>query len=305
MKSWTKQGLLYSPDGSMPWEQKYALLPTPFTVSEEILRIYYSSLNGDMIGSIGYIELNTETLKIVNKSRAPSLSPGERGLFDDSGVNCSSVIAMPDGTVRMYYIGWQRAERVPYLLFSGLAISHDGGHTFHRYQQTPILDRCKEDPFIRSAPSVLKMGAHWHAWYVSGSRWDWINGVQYPIYEIRHALSEDGVVWAPDAEPSIKHVSADEFGLGRPWVIELDGKLRMWYSIRSRSLPYRIGYAESSDGIHWERLDNLAGISSSSSGWDSEMVCYAAVVRVHNKLFMVYNGNRHGSTGLGLALSDL
>jgi hypothetical protein len=75
----------------------------------------------------------------------------------------------------------------------------------------------------------------------------------------------------------------------------------MWYSIRSHSRPYRIGYAESGDGLQWERRDDEAGIEASASGWDSEMICYAAVIDVNGRRLMFYNGNRHGATGFGVA----
>ena len=55
----------------------------------------------------------------------------------------------------------------------------------------------------------------------------------------------------------------------------------MWYSIRSHNRPYRIGYAESGDGQHWERRDDAVGIQASSEGWDSEMICYPCVVDVN------------------------
>ena len=77
----------------------------------------------------------------------------------------------------------------------------------------------------------------------------------------------------------------------------------MWFSVRSKSTPYRLGYAESSDGIQWTRNDALAGLERSADGWDSEMVCYSCVVKVRDRHYMFYNGNRHGSTGFGCALS--
>jgi hypothetical protein len=76
---------------------------------------------------------------------------------------------------------------------------------------------------------------------------------------------------------------------------------RMWYSIRSLTQPYRIGYAESNDGVEWTRRDSGAGIERSSDGWDSAMICYAHVVRVDDRALMFYNGNKHGETGFGYA----
>jgi hypothetical protein len=75
----------------------------------------------------------------------------------------------------------------------------------------------------------------------------------------------------------------------------------MWYSIRGFKDLYKMGYAESTDGIHWERKDQQVGISPSDIGWDSEMICYPCVIDVKGKRYMFYNGNRHGESGFGYA----
>jgi hypothetical protein len=92
-----------------------------------------------------------------------------------------------------------------------------------------------------------------------------------------------------------------EFSLGRPWVLKLEGIYKMFYSIRYLEKLYRIGYAESLDGINWERKDEKVGIDVSKNGWDSEMICYLSVITVEDKTFLFYNGNNNGETGFGYA----
>jgi hypothetical protein len=74
----------------------------------------------------------------------------------------------------------------------------------------------------------------------------------------------------------------------------------MWYSYRGKR--YRIGYAESSDGLHWIRKDNETGIHVSRSGWDSKMIEYPFVFDHQGSRYLLYNGNDYGKTGIGLAL---
>ena len=76
----------------------------------------------------------------------------------------------------------------------------------------------------------------------------------------------------------------------------------MWFSYKGGS--YRIGYAESADGLHWERRDADAGIDVSPSGWDSQMIEYSYVFRHKGKLYMLYNGNNYGCDGVGLAVAE-
>jgi hypothetical protein len=297
---WKKQGLVYVPDGRRWWARSYAAIPTA-EVRGDTIRIYFTSLDENRFGRIGYLELDAgNPSRIVGESVEPILDLGPPGVFDDSGVNASCVLTRDDETY-LYYIGWQRCERVPYMLFTGLARSKNGG-PFVRASATPILDRDSREPFLRSAPVVLPHNHGFRAWYVSGLGWVDVNDVHHPTYVVRYADSIDGVSWTSHDRICIDFKTPDEYGFGRPWVISDGGLYKMWYSIRSRKAPYCIGYAESTDGINWSRLDHLAGIHRSESGWDSEMICYPCVVDAGGQRYMFYNGNRHGSTGFGYAV---
>ena len=63
-----------------------------------------------------------------------------------------------------------------------------------------------------------------------------------------------------------------------------------------------LGYAESLDGIHWERKPEKMNLTTSESGWDSEMLEYASVKKYGNTYYMLYNGNAFGKTGFGYAV---
>ena len=54
----------------------------------------------------------------------------------------------------------------------------------------------------------------------------------------------------------------------------------MYYSIRTYSRGYYIGYAESDNGINWDRQDERAGIGLSKEGWDSENLSYPYIIDV-------------------------
>ena len=71
-----------------------------------------------------------------------------------------------------------------------------------------------------------------------------------------------------------------------------------------RGGSYRIGYAESADGLTWRRLDERAGIDVAPSGWDSDMIGYQFVFDAEGARYMLYNGNGYGATGIGLAVLE-
>ena len=64
---------------------------------------------------------------------------------------------------------------------------------------------------------------------------------------------------------------------------------------------YRLGYAESADGVSWNRLDNKLNLDVSESGFDSEAIMYAAPIEINDETFVFYNGNEFGKDGFALA----
>ncbi len=302
MGNWRKLGFVWKPTGTKWWACQYAHLPTPELIDEHTIRVYFAALDAQKYGRIGYVDVDAGSpTRVLRETEEPILDLGPAGAFDDSGVN-PSCFATVAGCRCLYYIGWQRCQRVPYQLFTGLARPFSKG--FLRASNIPVLDRTETEPFLRSAISILEEGGSYRAWYVSATGWTEVGGATYPSYIVRHAKSTDGRNWAPVGSICVGHESPDEFGIGRPWVVRDSNCYRMWYSIRSRSVPYRIGYAESTDGITWVRKDNDAGIACSTFGWDSEMICYAAVIDVNGSRLMFYNGNRHGATGFGVAILE-
>ena len=193
---WRKRGLVYVPAGNSWWtKNRYAFNPTVEVLSDDLLRVYFAALDEHRYGRIGYVELDAnEPQQIRYVTNEPVLDLGPLGGFDDSGVNPSCVIEV-GGRKHLYYIGWQRCERVPYMLFSGLATSDDSGRSFKRYAPVPVFNRTETEPYSRSAPCVLSESGRYRAWYWSCERWsvedDWVhyNNV------IRHAESADGVNW--------------------------------------------------------------------------------------------------------------
>jgi len=112
----------------------------------------------------------------------------------------------------------------------------------------------------------------------------------------------DGINWQREGLVAIDFANAQEYAISRPSVIHDSDRWRMWYSYRGQL--YRIGYAESDDGKRWERLDNQAGIDTSLTGWDSEMIEYPFVFDHNDQRYMLYNGNGYGKTGFGLAVLE-
>jgi hypothetical protein len=298
---WEKLGRVYVAAGEEPWTRSHAFPPTPLPIDAGRLRVFVAFLDEQRVGRIGWVDVATADPRcVLAVSPQPVLDVGVPGAFDDNGV--TPLFALRHGSrVLLYYTGWQLGTRARYFLFTGLAASDDGGESFTRLSQAPLLDRSDGELFVRTAPCVLADAGRWRMWYIGGDRWIRAAGKEVPSYDLRYLESDDPTRWPRQGRVCLEPTGEDEFGFGRPWVVCEGGRYRMWYSIRTRSRGYRLGYAESRDGLQWERRDAEVGLDVSSDGWDSEMVCYSAVESTEHGTYLFYNGNNYGETGFGVA----
>jgi hypothetical protein len=201
---------------------------------------------------------------------------GAPGMFDDCGV-CPLQTLEIQGKLHLYYLGVQRAEKIPYLYFCGLAKWNELSQSFDRVQSTPILDRTPDEPHIRSAVTVLPTEIGFEMWYVGANDWIEVDGKAVPTYRIHRAESEDGIKWQVTDRNCISFQNDDEFGFGRPWVLKGKNGYEMFYSVRE--LNFDVG----------------------EEAWENESICYPCVIEIKGKRYMFYNGNGNGRTGFGVA----
>jgi hypothetical protein len=296
---WVKRGLVFEPNRQAAWVGTHAALPVLHRIGG-VERLYFSSRDAGNHSHIGFTELPPDPGRSAGAvGLAAALSPGPPGAFDDAGVTTASMVEQ-GGRLYLFYTGWSLGVSVPFYLNAGLAVSDDGGASFRRVSPAPLLDRSSGDPYLTASPWVLIENGLWRMWYVSGSEWRSTPRGPQHRYRIKYAESGDGLAWDRRDVVSIDYASDDEFAFGRPCVVHDNGRYRMWYSYRGDR--YRMGYAESADGIAWIRRDGECVLATSAEGWDSEMVTYPLVCRGGHEWRMFYNGNGYGRTGIGLAI---
>ena len=304
---WEKKGRIYKVNGHLDWNKSHAQVPVVDILSDR-LRIYYASRNSEGISNASYIEVDKKNpQKILMESKSTLINLGNPGTFDDSGIMPSSIINV--GTKKyLYYIGWTTRKTVPYQNAIGLITSEDDGKTFKRMSEGPIITVNNIEPYFSGTAYVNYDNGIYKMWYLSCIRWDYIDGKQEPIYNMKYAESKDGINWHQTGKVAIE-LEKNEGGIVSASVIKENGIYKMWFGKRKISdyrtnikNTYRIGYAESADGISWTRKDAHSGIDVSENGWDSNMISYPNIINVDNKLLMFYNGNGFGRSGFGYAV---
>lgn len=302
---WRKRGVIWKPRGDQPWARSHAMLPTPLLIDPETIRIYVNCLDDQGRSRPTFVDVSSYDPRVIkHNAEDPLLDIGPPGDFDDNGLAVTSVVDAGAGRMYLYYAGFELLRTVRYRILTGLAVSHDGGLTFSRHKLNPILERSSAEMLFRCGPYVMRRNGVFKLWYIAGSTFETVWDKSVPVYDLRYQESADGVHWDDEGQISLQLTDADEHGFGRPWVVQCErsDRYRMFYSIRRRSLSaYRLGYAESHDGISWIRKDDEMGLDVGDHGPDNRAICYSTYIEAHGKAYCFYNGNDFGVDGILLA----
>ena len=302
---WRKLGMIFNADGQREWMSSHAANPIAEHLGDDQFRIYFGCRDRQNRSHIGAVDIEFRPEpRVIGLAEEPLVSPGPVGGFDDSGTSLGWLTQ--DGDMAyLYYLGWNLSVTVPWRNSIGVALRTGPHEPFVKHSPAPLLDRCAADPYTLSYPCVLHDEDRWQMWYGSNLSWNGPGAgsganLTDMNHVIKYAESRDGLHWERQGVIALDLQPPHESAICRPSVVKDDGLYRMWYCYRGES--YRIGYAESHDGIHWERMDHRVGIDVSANGWDSEMIEYPFVFDHKDQRYMLYNGNRFGASGLGLAM---
>jgi len=316
MFRWKKLGKVFTPQEvrDRTWLSEFAQAPATL-VLDDVVRVYFSCRpppdeKGQYVSYSSWVELERGDLtKIRRVAERPILQLGELGTFDEFGTYPVSV-ARDGKNIRAYYAGWTRCESVPFNVAIGVANSDDGGITFNRLGNGPVLSYSPDEPFVMSGPKIRRFDDKWQLFYIAGRKWKMVEGRPEPVYKIRLAISEDGFNWTKINRDLIPSRIEEDEAQASPDVFYANGKYHMFFCYRfsshyrGKQNGYRIGYASSTDMYHWERDDERCGIDVSEEGWDSEMVSYPHVFELDGEIYMAYLGDQVGRHGFGIAKLD-
>jgi len=301
---WLKKGLIFNPkDANLDWLCSHAAMPCVEHIGTDLFHIYFAARDALNRSQIGRLKFNLNKQVIIDVDQRPVLSLGDLGTFDDSGLFPCQILSF-GGVKYLYYVGWSLGKTVPMYSFLGVAANQNDESIFSRLSKSPILGRNKIDPFLAGTCWVLQEDNYFRMWYSSGVKWVVEHNKPKHYYHIKYAESSDGLEWERSGHICIDFNSNIEYSIGRPCVLKEDNLYKMWYSYRAskEAQTFRIGYAESLDGLSWQRKDKFIGLSISADGWDSESVCFPCVFKHDSRKYLLYNGNGYGASGFGIAV---
>ncbi len=301
---WKKKGLLFKPTGN---DFSHGSHPCAVHYKDDIFVVAFTRRDFKQRSHIflSYATVANGDVKLLGEPKL-ALRYGEPGYFDCDGV-ISVCFVEHQGTIYLYYVGWQNLPDTLWICDTGRAILNPLEWTLTREFTGPVLGRDKHNPLFAAATAFHVTGDVWQTWYNSGVRWERTEHGWRHYYGIHYAESSNGLDWVCSPGLCLPFADEYEYAIGRPSVYRVDGIYFMWFAHRATKEidTYRIGFASSQDGRHWLRNDTVSGIDVSSEGWDSEMICYPYVFEHRGLMYMLYNGNGYGKTGFGVAVMEV
>ncbi len=232
----------------------------------------------------------------------PVFGPGEPGSWEAISADCQTV-GFYDNKYWLWYVGTPRGLNCQI----GLATSPDGVN-WTRHPENPVLrlgPAGSWDDSILICQHILFDEARniFEMWYVGGN--------EAGVFGIGYAASPDGAHWT-------KYVGNPVMTVTEPWegtvlegqtLLKMGNVYKMWYGgLKLGSDVSHIGYAESTDGIHWTKYAGNPVISPAAGDplpWDGYSVDTPDVYHDGKIYNMNYRGwrQRLGISWVGHATS--
>lgn len=302
---WRKQGLIFDPSDycNHPLLVSHAANPIAIHLQDSVFRILYSGRDIWNRSSIGSFDFDLHTRRILDVCKKPLFTFGPKGTFYQSGVSIGCVYKK-SSVLYILFMGWQTSQAQHWRGDIG-RLKINSHFNLELCPEVPFIGMSSVDPISLSYPWVIgDDSSGFTMLYGSTLSWDSENGEM--IHVLNEAISDDGENWKFKglAVPYQLGV-AQAFSRPTVWADKHESQ-HLWFSYRSGTgTPYLIGYANkavSSD--KWELYLTGSGIEPSESGWDSQMIEYPYVFEHNDTVYMLYNGNSFGKTGIGMAILE-
>lgn len=192
---------------------------------------------------------------------------------------CFDVQVLRDGPEYVMYFSWRPKKAL------AMCRSRDGvSWSEPEIIMTADPDCGWMDNLNRSC--TVRCGSRWHMWFTGQARgYSWIG----------YAVSGDGVHWQRVGNQPVLYSERPYEGpsVMNPFVLweEETGLFRMWYAAGEQYEPNTLAYAQSRDGIHWEKLPaNPIFTGSREHPWEQDRVGACQVVPHGGWHYLFYIG---------------
>lgn len=295
--TWRRLGWVDVPANRPSWWTSHAGFPTVVSVLGDVVLLLVASRDGGQTSSCAYmrIDLAPNQVRLVDFSQKPLLEPGDSGCFDESGVNVTYA-SSSQNQISVWYHGWFLRRSGGWINSIGRA---DGSleRGLQRESKAPVFDRSSDDPTSLGYPFLFNFPSGSKLFYCSYENYGVPPLGQPYSYRVKFANGHD----LARNSPILPHLDGCQ-AQSRPCVVRYRDRYRMFVSVKGQR--YRIETAESADGITWAWSSDEWSLWPSGMGGETLETAYAYVFEHRGQLVMLYNGDGHGATGIGVAVWD-
>ena len=243
--------------------------------------------------------LTTAQTKWYKYPGNPVFEYGKSGEWDQAKI--AHTVLFEDGQYHMWYKGW--SDDVKGFIGVGYAFSPDGIR-WQKHEANPVEFEFETDDWAWRFYSfdIIKKDSMYLMWYTGFNKKDSTGYIGF-------AWSDNGLNWTKHPEPVMKPGKDAEWDAATIIGVKVffDGiRYHMWYNAYGiiYPSPYRIGYATSYDGFHWEKHPANPVLEVGEPGtWDDNSVDIYSVNFNGSYYEMWYDGYNLINTEVGYARS--
>ncbi|MBO4356172.1 MAG: hypothetical protein J5850_04900, partial [Clostridia bacterium] len=200
----------------------------------------------------------------------------------ETGTMFDAYIWKQNGRLRMD-LSWRPKKSL------AVTFSDDGVHWDEpRITLSPEKSEKWEQDLNRNCVIENPFGDGYLMWY---SGWDYEEG----IFRIGLAASDDGIHFERCQKDPVLVPETDfeNRAVMNPFVMFENGKFRMWYAAGETYEPNVICYAESEDGIHWDKyLKNPVFKADPENEYEQDRIGAVQILKEDDGYLMFYIGYR-------------
>ena len=278
-----------------PSELLYFANPLIVTMENNKARIFFNSRINNNISIINSIDIELRDFSPVLDSIRVQVAAKELSGFCSNGLSLGSIY-MGKEQYSVTTMGW--IDIPPEHWYGTIGkIEMDTEFNLIPKSLTEWFPLDSEDVISLSYPAVYNCEGVLKMWYGSTLTWDAGNGEM--IHILKEKISTDAINFQQTGRILDFNLNEAQ-AFSRPSILEISGRALMAYSYRGASSSYRIGFVWLDDLSTASHLGGLPSFLPSKNSWEAKMVEYPFLFTFNSVIYMLYNGNDFGKTGIGI-----
>ena len=278
----------------------YSSNPICLVINQSKFRLFFNSRDTENRSSVYSIDVTYPEFLPKYESIKLQMGFGRSSEYFSHGISLGQIFEV-NGSKFVSIMGWKNDPikhwegRIGYI-----PLNKSGDLT--TLSDKPWINLDESDPISLSYPAVISEGGFLRVWYGSTITWDAGNG------EMLHVIKEGLINLEGDltkTEITVPYVLGEAQAFSRPAVLEINGKKLLAYSFRGNVTKYQIGFMWLNDFSTASQLNGIKSFKPSENSLENEMVEYPSFLTIGSNIYMLYNGNEFGKSGVGVALLEI